>query len=44
MLGPFQKYKPIEAIAVAKAMLKLSQSNVPNVKIAESNELQSIVA
>ncbi len=42
MLGPFQKYKPIEAQTVAMAMLKLAQTNADKVKIAESDELQKL--
>lgn len=42
MLGPLQKYKPIQDIVVAKAMLKFSQSNTEKVKIAEYDELQGI--
>lgn len=42
MLGPLQKYKPIQDITVAKAMLNLSQTNTEKVRIAEFDELQSI--
>ena len=42
MLGPFQKYKPIQAYFVAKAMLQLAQTNSGKVKIAESDELQKL--
>lgn len=44
MLGAFEKYKPIHALTVAKAMLYLAQNNKEKVKIAESNELEQLVA
>ena len=38
--GKLKKYKAIEASVVAKAMIRLSKSDVGKIKIVESNELQ----
>lgn len=42
MLGPAQKYRPIEAKTVAKAMLQLAQKQENGFEIHESDELQKL--
>lgn len=41
-IGGLKKYKAIEAAVVAKAMVKLSQSELPGFNIFESDRLQEI--
>ena len=40
--GNLKKYKPIEGITVAKALLKIAQKNVKGFKIYESDVMQEI--
>lgn len=42
MLGPLRKYRPIEADAVAAAMVAAAQLRTPGVHVYESDELQRI--
>lgn len=42
MLGPLRKYRPIEADAVAAAMVAAAQVRTPGVHVYESDELQRI--
>lgn len=41
-LGKLKKYKPIESYVVAKALLKIAQTNKKGFNTYESNELQQI--
>lgn len=41
MLGPLAKYRGIEGLTVAKAMLRLAKEDLPGVHVLESDRLQS---
>jgi uncharacterized protein YbjT (DUF2867 family) len=42
MIGPFKKYRPIQASDVAKAMVQVAQMNLKGVNIIESQRIQEI--
>jgi uncharacterized protein YbjT (DUF2867 family) len=42
MVGPLQKYRPIQASDVAKAMVRVAQMNLSGVNIFESQRIQEI--
>jgi uncharacterized protein YbjT (DUF2867 family) len=42
MLGPFRKYRPIQAHDVAKTMVQVAQKNLKGVNIFESMQIQEI--
>jgi len=42
MLGPFRKYRPIEAETIARAMLALADREVPGVRIYESDRIAEL--
>jgi uncharacterized protein YbjT (DUF2867 family) len=44
MLGPLRKYRPIEADAVAAALVAAAQVRAPGVHVYESDELQRIAS
>jgi uncharacterized protein YbjT (DUF2867 family) len=44
LLGPLRKYRPIEADAVAAAMVAAAQVRTPGVHVYESDELQRIAS
>jgi len=41
MLGPLEKYRGIEGLTVAKAMLRLAKEDLPGVHVLESDRLQA---
>jgi uncharacterized protein YbjT (DUF2867 family) len=42
MVGPLRKYRAIEAIAVARAMVRLAREGFTGVRVVESDELQRL--
>jgi uncharacterized protein YbjT (DUF2867 family) len=42
MLGPLRKYRAIEAIAVARAMVRLARERFTGIRVVESDELQRL--
>jgi len=43
LIGSLKKYRPIEARAVASAMIQVAQNHSPGVNVYESDRMQSIV-
>jgi hypothetical protein len=42
MLGPLRKYRAIDALVVARAMVRLAREGFTGVRVVESDELQRL--
>ncbi|HEY5039084.1 MAG TPA: oxidoreductase, partial [bacterium] len=43
-VGPLQKYRPIQAQTIARAMVKTAQTNLVGVHVWESNQIEKLAA